>query len=484
MSNLAGSDYYPNNLAGSERYVTNRSSGYYPRNVAGAERYLNNGSSGYHPINVAGSERYLNNGSSGYYPRNVAGSERYVPASREYSLPTSREYSLPASREYSLPSSREYDLGQLNGFRDTDGIYAGSSTLRPPGASGTGNPLVTSGGATGRFDADYDLGDSRLQYGDGLEFGRGLQFGGGLEFGRGLQFGGGLEFGRGLEFGGGLEFGRGLEFGGGLGDRSGNSGAINRGTSTIRQGKAVGSGGLGAGPAGNSGAINRGSSKITQGKAVGSGGLGARSGNSGAINRGTSAIRQGNAVGSGGLGAKSGSRGANKNPQRRNKTKKAPIYVFRKFGEPVKGHFKLTKLEKFDLKTAKKLPVKIDTWKAILNGSDWTPELGVDYADRYYNELIEQEVNATTRGYSLDPDGTAVPHSDNCEIRYDTPDRTGLELKRETVELAVPNTLESDAWFQDPPTPDYTGPSPSNFHTVKNPQRGTTIWPEPLIILP
>ena len=184
------------------------------------------------------------------------------------------------------------------------------------------------------------------------------------------------------------------------------------------------------------------------------------------------------------LGSTSKVGGGKTSAGRAKKSTKAPLFVFREFGDPVSGTFKLTKAESFDLKTAKKLPVKIETWKAILNGSDWTPELGVDYADRYYNELIEQEVNATTRGYSLDPDGTAVPHSDNCEIRYDTPDRTGRELKRETVVLTVPNTLESDAWFQDPPTPDYTGPSPSNFHTVKNPQRGTTIWPEPLIILP
>jgi hypothetical protein len=273
------------------------------------------------------------------------------------------------------------------------------------------------------------------------------------------------------------QFGGGLEYGGGLGAASGNSGAINRGDSNIKQGKAVGSGGLGA-ASGNSGAINRGDSNIKQGKAVGSGGLGrGPSGNSGAIKRSGSSGKS--------LGSTSKVGGGKSSSSREKKSRSAPVFVFREFGEPVSGTFKLSKTESFDLETAKKLPAKVTTWRAMLNGFDWTPELSSDFSDQYCSDAaFSSSMGATTQGYLRDSDETAVAFSDNCEIRYDAPDRTGRELKRETVELTIPNTLESEAWFQDPPTPDYVGASPSNFHTVKNPQRGTTVWPEPLIILP
>ena len=99
---------------------------------------------------------------------------------------------------------------------------------------------------------------------------------------------------------------------GGLGARAGDSGAIYRGArggGNISQGRPVGEGGLGA-RSGDSGAINRGQSTITQGQRVGAGGLGARSGNSGAINRGQSTISRGQRVGEGGLGARFGNSGA------------------------------------------------------------------------------------------------------------------------------------------------------------------------------
>lgn len=93
-----------------------------------------------------------------------------------------------------------------------------------------------------------------------------------------------------------------------LGGVSGNTGSINRGSSSIPSGTRVGSGGLGSGPRGNSGSINRGASSVPNGGRVGSGGLGSGPrGNSGSINRGTNSISNGGRVGSGGLN--SGPRG-------------------------------------------------------------------------------------------------------------------------------------------------------------------------------
>jgi hypothetical protein len=408
--------------------------------------------------------------------------------------------------------------GAGNGTPITSG-GAGNGNAITSGGAGRGKP-ITSGGAgngtafgtrpegndlsngSGRgVDVDFDLGNSQLDLGSGLQFSGGLESSynlgnSRLQSGSGLQFGGGLEsnfnlgnsrlqFGSGLQSGGGLQFGRGLQTGGQLGDRRGNSGAIARSNLNGLQNK-----GLGA-TSGNAGAVSKSNLNGLKGKPLGatsgnagaisrsnlngaSGGLGSRSGNSGAIKRSGSTGKS--------LGSTSKVGGGKSSSSREKKSRPTPVFVFREFGEPVSGTFKLSKTESFDLKTAKKLPVKVTTWQAMLNGSDWTPELGTDFADRYYNELLEPSVSATTRGYSLDPD--SIPFSNNCEIRYDAPDRNGRELKRETVELAIPNTLESDAWFQDPPTPDFVGPSPSNFHTVKNPERGTTVWPEPLIILP
>lgn len=227
---------------------------------------------------------------------------------------------------------------------------------------------------------------------------------------------------------------------GALGKRSGESGAINRGNSTIANKGPIGS--LGK-RSGESGAINRGKSKIPNKGAIG--GLGKRSGNSGAINRGKSAIpNKGGIKRGGGLsrskrnGGKKprGVRGSRKIGAGRRRHKKQVAYREVICGSPVFGEIELAVDFYYD--DWGRMKYKVDVWKAVVNGTEWTPEqwtplvstAGGLNTSRY--GVINKETNSARRWNK-----TGALHSPGCFINFDGPDPFGAIISRDVQWVGV-----------------------------------------------
>ena len=98
--------------------------------------------------------------------------------------------------------------------------------------------------------------------------------------------------------------------------------------------------------------------------------IGAVRGNSGAINRGGSSIKSGGRVGGGGLGKKGRSYGKSRNSQRR---KRAPNEKIIKEGVTLSGHARLVVTQGFDFK-GQPINFPPSIWEAEINGRRWEGE--------------------------------------------------------------------------------------------------------------
>ena len=236
-----------------------------------------------------------------------------------------------------------------------------------------------------------------------------------------------------------------------LGKRSGDSGLINRGKSTIPNKGAIGA--LGK-RSGDSGAISRGKSKIPNKGAIGK--LGKRSGNSGAINRGKSAIPN-----KGGI-KRGGGLSRNKHPKSKiprakrgsrkigggRRVKKPVVYRVIICGSPVSADMELAVDFLYDDWGRKTYQVFV--WKAVVNGTEWTPEKWYGLLDTdgdlptntsQYGTIVQS--TASARRWEKNGD----PHSPGCFVNFDTPNSGGAIVDRDTQWTSVNNGTTPDLYM-------------------------------------
>lgn len=114
-----------------------------------------------------------------------------------------------------------------------------------------------------------------------------------------------------------------------------------------------------------------------------------------------------------------------------------PGYTYLTCGSSITGTYDLDVEQSHDPDTGLLQPEIVNTWAAVLNGRDWTPE-------KYTAVTLPASVSDIDTATLKTRNFTSALWSSNCFLTYDAPNPNGKIIDETTITLVIPNTTTAD----------------------------------------